>query len=281
MQPRADRSCARNLVDLDRGREPLDGQSSERLDLYVSLGEGQDVGRDQDRSRHGHLLHPGGHVGRLPDRGVVHPEVGTDGAHDDLARVEPDADVHRHTLPSPQLVRVPRCPLLHPEGGVAGPHRVVLERQRRPEQGHDAVAEDLVDGPLVAVDGVHHELEDGVEERPGLLGIEVGEQLQRALDVGEEHGDLLALALEGRLRVQDALGKVAGRVPDRRGWLGEGADGAGGRGGRGRERLPASAAESLTGLVGEAARLTGKGEGTCALGTEAPSGAVVSLAAWA
>ena len=44
---------------------------------------------------------------------------------------------------------------------------------------------------------LHHVLEDGVEELARLLGIAVGEQLHRALEVGEEHGDLLALTLEG------------------------------------------------------------------------------------
>src|SRR5262249_33743677 len=39
-------------------------------------------------------------------------------------------------------------------------------------------------------------------------GISVGEELHRALEVGEEHGDLLALALEGALGGEDLLGEV-------------------------------------------------------------------------
>src|SRR5262245_16134898 len=101
---------------------------------------------------------------------------------------------------------------LHAEGGIAGAHRVVLVRQRRTEQRHDAVAHDLVDGALVAVDGLHHLLEHGVEELPCLLGIAVGEQLHRTLQVGEEDGDLLALAFEGGLRGEDPLGEVPGSV---------------------------------------------------------------------
>ena len=84
--------------------------------------------------------------------------------------------------------------LLHPQRGVAGPHRVVLVGERRAEERHDPVAHHLVDGALVAVDGLHHPLEDGVEELARLLGVAVGEQLHRALEVGEEHRDLLALA---------------------------------------------------------------------------------------
>jgi hypothetical protein len=45
------------------------------------------------------------------------------------------------------------------------------------------------------VDCLHHPLEDGIEDLACLLGITVGEQLRRALEVGEEDGDVLALAL--------------------------------------------------------------------------------------
>jgi hypothetical protein len=45
------------------------------------------------------------------------------------------------------------------------------------------------------VDGLHHAFEHGIEKLARLLGIAVGEQLHRALEVGEQNGDLLALAL--------------------------------------------------------------------------------------
>ena len=51
-----------------------------------------------------------------------------------------------------------------------------------------------------------------VEELSRLLGVAVGEQLHRALEVGEEDGDLLALALQGGLRGEDLLGEVLGGV---------------------------------------------------------------------
>jgi len=35
------------------------------------------------------------------------------------------------------------------------------------------------------VDRLHHPLEDRVEQFPGLLGVAVGEELHRALEVGE------------------------------------------------------------------------------------------------
>jgi hypothetical protein len=85
---------------------------------------------------------------------------------------------------------------------------VVLVGERRAEQGHDPVAHDLVHGALVAVDRLHHLLQDGIENPARLFRIAVGEQLHRALEVSEEHGDLLPLALEGTLGREDLLGKV-------------------------------------------------------------------------
>ena len=81
-------------------------------------------------------------------------------------------------------------------------------RDRGAEQRHDPVPHDLVHRALVVVDGLHHLLQDGIEEPAGFLGVAVRQQLHRALDVGEEHGDLLALALEGIARSQDLLGEV-------------------------------------------------------------------------
>ena len=87
----------------------------------------------------------------------------------------------------------------------------------RAEQRHDAVAHHLVDGSLVAVDGLHHALEDRVQEPARLLGVAVCQELHGALEVGEEHGDLLALSLEGAPRGEDPLGEVCGGVGLRRG----------------------------------------------------------------
>jgi hypothetical protein len=88
----------------------------------------------------------------------------------------------------------------------------VLVGKRRAEQCHDPVAHDLVDGALVAVHGLHHVLDDGVEQLPRLLGVAVGEQLHRGLEVGKEDGDLFTLARQGGLRGEDLLGEVFGGV---------------------------------------------------------------------
>src|SRR4030095_479421 len=111
--------------------------------------------------------------------------------------------------------------------GVAGAHGVVLVGERRPEQGHDAVAHDLVHRPLVPVYRVHHALEDRVEDATRVLRVAVGEQFHRPFEVGEQYGDLLALAFERTAGSENALGEVLGRVGLRR------YDTLGGRRGRG------------------------------------------------
>ena len=151
-------------------------------------------------------------MGGLAHRGVVHVQIGADRAHDHLARVQAHADADRDAVLPSHALGVPLHRLLHPERRIARAHRVVLVRQGRAEERHDPVAHDLVHGALVAVDGLHHVLEHGVEELARLLGIAVGEQLHRALEVGEEDGDLLALAFERGLGGEDLLGEVLGGV---------------------------------------------------------------------
>ena len=60
----------------------------------------------------------------------------------------------------------------------------------------------------------------GSRELLRVLGIAVSKQLHRSLDVGEQHRDLLALALKGRPCGEDLVGQVLGRVTLRRGKAG-------------------------------------------------------------
>ncbi len=57
---------------------------------------------------------------------------------------------------------------------------MVLVGEGSTEEGHDAVAHDLVDGALVAVGGFHHPLEHRIENLSRLLGVAVGQQFHRA-----------------------------------------------------------------------------------------------------
>ena len=86
---------------------------------------------------------------------------------------------------------------------------------RGAEEGHDAVAQHLVHRALVAVHGVHHEVQGRVEELLGLFRVEVRDQLGGAFEVGKQHRDLLALAFQGAAGGENLLGEIGGRVRQR------------------------------------------------------------------
>jgi hypothetical protein len=163
----------------------------------------------------------------------------------------------------PRRLSVPPRSILHPQRRVTGPHRVVLVRHRRPEQRHDPVPHHLVHRPLVAMDGLHHQRQHRIEDLAGLLRVAIGEQLHRTLEIGEQHGHLLALPLQGGLGGEDLLGQVLGGV------------GVGSRKcGRGRQGGTATPTELHARLVREAARGTGEGQRRPTLSAEPPSCAV-------
>src|SRR6266511_919554 len=81
-------------------------------------------------------------------------------------------------------------------------------RDRGPKQGHDAVAHHLIDRPLVAVHGLHHAFEDGIEDGPGFFRVAVSQQLHGAFEISEQDGDLLALACQAQTGLQDFFGQM-------------------------------------------------------------------------
>jgi hypothetical protein len=216
LQARPRRASSRNLVDLHRVGESLDRHRPPRLDLDIALHEIERGRRQQDGAGVGDLLHPRGQVRGLADGRVVHVEVIPDGADHHLASIDADANLQGNTVRAERFLGVPLDRLLHPQGGVAGAHRVVFVGERHAEERHDPVAHDLVHRPLVAVDGLHHPLEHGIEELAGLFGIAIREELHRAFEVGEENGHLLPLAFQGSLGREDLLGEVFGGVRTRR-----------------------------------------------------------------
>src|SRR5262245_26159546 len=78
--------------------------------------------------------------------------------------------------------------------------------QRGPEDGHDAVAQLLVHGPLVPMQGLHHELENQIQDIASVFGIAVGEELHRALEVGGQDRDLLSVTLDRATASEPATG---------------------------------------------------------------------------
>ena len=156
-------------------------------------------------------------------------EIIANGAHDDLARVEPHAHLQGDAVGPLDFGGILVHGGLHGQGRIAGPHRMVLMGQGGTEQGHDTIAHDLIDRALIAMHGRHHALQDGVEELPGLLRVAIGQQFHRALEVGKQHRDLLALAFQGTAGRENLLRKIGGRV-GQRGTLLSGGGWGGGRG---------------------------------------------------
>ena len=64
------------------------------------------------------------------------------------------------------------------------------------EQREDAVAGGLHDVAVVAMRGVDHQLQRRIDHAASVFGVKVLHQLGRALDIGEQRGDGLALALQ-------------------------------------------------------------------------------------
>ena len=180
------------------GRAQLEARRrGRRLHLDEAIGQLPGRGADPAGPGHGGLLHLGRHLGGLRDRAVVQAGLAADGAQHHVAGVHP----HPHL----------DARLVHRQRGVARAHRVVLEGQRRAEQGHDPVAADLVDGAAVPADHLDHPLEDRIDQLPGGLGVVAGEALEHVLEIGEEHRDLLALGRDRPGRRQDALGERSRR----------------------------------------------------------------------
>jgi hypothetical protein len=98
------------------------------------------------------------------------------------------------------------------ESGVARSLRVILVRDRRTEQGHDAIAGVLVDRTLEAMNPFGEDREKAIHDPVPILGVDLLGEVHRALHVGKEHRYLLALALEGASRGQDLLGEMLRRV---------------------------------------------------------------------
>ena len=274
LQARADLARPGDFIHFDRRTHSLDRPGAEECCLHEPLGRPQPVGRDQDRARQGHLFHPRRQVRRLAHRGVVHAQVTADRPHHDLARVQAHAHAHVDAVAALDGPGALHHRLLDAQRGITRPHGMVLVRQWRTEQRHDAVTHDLVDGAFVAMHRFHHELEHRVQNGARFFRIAIVQHLHRSLDVGEQHADLLALANHRLARAEDLRGQVLGGVVLRGSSLGVVAR----QGSGSRERGAASLAAFVTRRVGRAARAAGVGEAGAALRAELRDGRHVRAA---
>ena len=73
---------------------------------------------------------------------------------------------------------------------------MVFVGERRSEERHDAVAQHLADCPLIAMDGFHHPLQNGSRILRASSGSRSAMKFHRPFQIGEQNGDLLALAFK-------------------------------------------------------------------------------------
>src|SRR5262245_2654852 len=121
-------------------------------------------GGDGDRARLGRLLHARGEIHGVADGLVVHSEVVADGADDHGASIDADPHAKLDVLFPDEAVAERLDLPLHRERRQDRALRSILYRQRSPEEGDDAVARELVDRALVAMDLVDEELKELIHE---------------------------------------------------------------------------------------------------------------------
>ncbi len=170
----SDRCVAKHVeqaIGLDRSRLPLQLERFEHLGVDGVPDERQRLGSDEDLSVRRRLLEAGGDVD-----GIAGHERLALPAHDDLAGVDPD--------PGLQLVRCDR--LAHLGGGADGPQSVVLVGHRNPEDGHDRISHELLDGAAVTLDDRAEILEVAAHARAQRLRIGGLPERSRADEVAEE-----------------------------------------------------------------------------------------------
>jgi hypothetical protein len=112
---------------------------AQRFNLDIAFGQPQNIRGDQNRARHRHLLHAGRQMRRLSHCRVVHMQVAADRADYHLAAIHPDPHLDGHALGALDLGGILFDRRLHGEGRIAGPHGMIFMRDRRAEEGHDAV----------------------------------------------------------------------------------------------------------------------------------------------
>ncbi len=169
-RPRLDRSAL--ALDLEGDRRP-------ELDRVADEGDGRLP--EEDVSDRGGSLQPRGDVDRIA--GHERPALGRL-AGDDLAGIDPDADREVARVAADRVTQLGRR--------ADGPQGVVLVHDRHPEDGHDRIADELLDRPAVGLDDGAGELE--VARHPGAhdLGIQPLAELGRADHIGEQDRDDLA-----------------------------------------------------------------------------------------
>ena len=117
---------------------------------------------------------------------------GADVAGDDFAGVHARARLDLDVVLAPELVVQSRERLAHLDSGAHRPQCIVLVQHRQPEDRHDRVADELLDGAPMSFEHLLHGVEVLRHDTPERLGVEPFAEARRADKIGEHDGDRLA-----------------------------------------------------------------------------------------
>jgi hypothetical protein len=101
---------------------------------------------------------------------------------------------------------------LHRQRCVAGAQRMVLMRHGRTEQRHDAVAQNLIDGPFIFVNRIHHDMQSRIDNVLGLFWIQRFDQFRGSSYIREKYRDLFPFAFQLVAGSYDFFSEVFGNV---------------------------------------------------------------------
>ncbi len=157
----------------------------------------------------------------------------TSDGRDDVSGVDPDPDLHRDPMALLEVAVQVLQPGEHVEPRVEGSLGIVFPDDRHAEDGHDGVADELLDRPPPGLDHRRHGREVGREEDSKPFRVQALAERGRTRHVGEQHCDELPLFLSGR-PAGGERGPTGGTEPSRRSH--RGAAGRAGTGQRGATR---------------------------------------------
>jgi hypothetical protein len=112
-------------------------------------------------------------------------QVVANGPHHHFPGVEADAHAQFQATSAADVIGVSAHRRLHGQGRVAGAQSVVFVGNGGAEQGHNAVAEHLVDRAFKTVHGGHHVVDGGIEELLGGFGIKASDEFRRVFEIGK------------------------------------------------------------------------------------------------
>ena len=139
----------------------------------------------------------------LAYRAIVHAKSGSDRADHRLPGVNAYANI-RHFSRGVRCVHAKRS--ADTEGRLACAHRVILMRDRRSENCHYPVAQQLTDGSVVATYRLHHQADDRIDQGSAVFQVVSGQDVHGHVKSGIQNRDKFALPLPRRGTFQKCPG---------------------------------------------------------------------------